>query len=439
MTMKRCKAIAWIVAAATAVTLLTGCSADPTKYEILNDEGYTVSVRYDANGGEFTAGTSVIVDSFDVSKAPKDGEGNAALSLLDPMHPSRLGTDKSTPKDGCFLVGWYRQCDKSVDENGNEVITYGERWDFEKDVLTVDPDGSYSADEPVLTLYAAWAPKFEIEVRERGTEYVQRGDFNPNEITELKTPAWNEETGELDMFAVPKRDGYTLKTLYLDPEGKQPVTAQTFAHPGVIDYETATVQNPLLTLYADYEVGEWYRIHTVDQLKDNIGINNSYEIMADLDFTDESWPTAFLQGNYNGTIRGNGHTIKNVTFEQNNFEKTGYGLFGSLADGAVVENITFDNVCFTVKKGVKLVDTCIGLFAGRISADATVKNVAVTNSTLQIATSFYCGTTEYSMGTVCGSGDATLIRPAQIAVEVVGENPDELKVTVEGNSVTVGD
>ena len=432
------KAIALSALALVFATFFVGCSAEPTEYEKNDELGYTVSVKFDANGGEFTTGTTVIVDSFNLETVPKDANGKALLALLDPMDPSRIGEDKATAKDNCFLVGWYQQCEKSVDENGNETFTYAKPWDFEKDVVTVDPNAAHSATEPVLTLYAAWAPKLEIEVREIGTDHVLSAEFNPSNGMTLTTPTWNEQTGKFDMFNIPKREGYTLKALYLDEEGQQPITDESFLHSAVINYENATVENEKLTLYAEYEQGEWYRIYTVDQLKDNAGVNNCYEIMADLDFTGESWPTALMQGNYNGVIRGNGHKISNVTFEQSNNDKTGYGLFGGLSEASVIENLTFDNICFTVKSGAKKSDTYIGLFAGRISDGATISNVAVTNSVLQIDAKAYFMTEQYAIGLVCGRGDASLVDPAQITCEIVGENPDGKTVTVSGNSVTIG-
>ncbi|MBR2489625.1 MAG: hypothetical protein IKB45_04055, partial [Clostridia bacterium] len=59
----RIKALFIAVLSLAAVALFAGCSAEKTPYEKNNDENYTVSVRFDANGGMFTTNTSVIVDS----------------------------------------------------------------------------------------------------------------------------------------------------------------------------------------------------------------------------------------------------------------------------------------------------------------------------------------------------------------------------------------
>ena len=46
-----------------SMCLFTACGSEQTPYEINDKENYTVSVKYDANGGVFTTNTSVIVDS----------------------------------------------------------------------------------------------------------------------------------------------------------------------------------------------------------------------------------------------------------------------------------------------------------------------------------------------------------------------------------------
>ena len=252
-------------------------------------------------------------------------------------------------------------------------------------------------------------------------------------------PAWDEESGTLEMFQFPEREGYTFDKAYYDADGKQAVTAATIAHTGTIDEATGTATGAVMNLYVDYTEGEWFRIYTAEQFKENASVNGCYDIMADLDFTDEIWPTSLMYGNFTGTIRGNGHTVKNVTLEHTNNSKINAGLFGNLTETAVIEDLSFDNVCFTMKAGTRMVEASFGLFAGKISAGATVSKVGITNGTLQIDSSCYFGTTEYSIGLVCGGGDASLVSPAQITCEAVGDDPAALKVTVNGNSVTIGD
>ena len=64
--------------------------------------------------------------------------------------------------------------------DGKAEVVYGSKWDFEKDTLSVAANKAYSASEPVLTLYAAWVPMFEIEFYDLSTgAYMESYTFNP--------------------------------------------------------------------------------------------------------------------------------------------------------------------------------------------------------------------------------------------------------------------
>ncbi len=439
--MKRmCKAAAFAALALAIATFFAGCTAEPTPYETNNDKGYTVSVKYDANGGIFTTNTSVIVDSFNASTAPQGADGKTAIALLSPDNAARGNDAFRAVNNGYFLAGWYQERFESTDEDGNTAYTYSGKWDFESDRLQVDPNGTYSSEQPVMTLYAAWVPLFEVAFYDRATgELVESFTYDPTTAEELQMPAWDTETGAVEMYDFPEREGYTFDKAYLDAEGKNAITTETITHTGAVNYETGTAKDSTMKLYVDYTEGEWYRIYTAEQFGDNASVNGCYEIMADLDFADEIWPTSLMYGNFTGIIHGNGHTIKNVTLEQTNNSKINAGLFGNLTETAVIEDLKLDNICFTMKAGTRMVDASFGLFAGKIATDATVKNVAITNSTLQIDSSCYFGVDEYSIGLVCGGGNAAVVSPAQITCKVVGDDPDAFKVTVNGNDVTIGD
>ena len=78
------KAILLVIAVFSAIMLLAGCSNEASPYEINNSENYTVSVKYDANGGTFTTNTSVIVDSYNLDEVKLNGNGKAEIALLSP-------------------------------------------------------------------------------------------------------------------------------------------------------------------------------------------------------------------------------------------------------------------------------------------------------------------------------------------------------------------
>ncbi len=415
-----------------AMLLLSGCGAEPTPYEKNDQEGYTVSVKFDANGGTFTTNSSVIMDSFNPANLQKNGEGMAEIALLSPDDPLRGNDSFEASRPGYFLAGWY-----AVRTEGSDgTYSYGEKWDFDSNLLTVDTNVTHSSATPVLTLYAAWIPRFEIQFCDKETgEVLKTLDFDP--ITEkVASPAWNTETGTLEMAKFPTRSGYTFTAAYYDDGFTKVLDTETVVHPGVVDYATGTAINPVLKLYVEYTEGEWYRIYTADQLADNANLNGHYEICADLDFADAIWPTVFMYGNFSGEIKGNGHTVKNVTFAQTNNSKANAGLFGQLTEKASITDLTFENVSFTIQAGTRVAGTNYGLLAGTVSGEAVLDGVKILKSALLIDSSCYFGVDDYSIGLVCGIG-GDVIPGAEISCTVVGDDPDRLSATVEGNTVTL--
>ncbi|MBQ4564104.1 MAG: hypothetical protein IJA58_06465 [Lachnospiraceae bacterium] len=419
-----------------AMFLFTACGEQEDPYRDNDAANYNVSVKYDANGGMFTTNTSVIVDSYNISDLKTNSEGNVEIALLSPDNSLR-GKDAFTAQNsGYFLAGWYAERTETLNEQGEKVYVYNKRWDFEESRLEVNPDETYSASEPVITLYAAWVPLFEIEFYALDTgEYLNRYTFNPEEVSEIKVPVWDEKTGAIEMFDFPERAGYTFDGVYLDAEGKEAVDTLTVTHPGTVDYVNGAAKDSVLKLYVDWKEGEWYHIYTAKQFKDNASVNGNYVLHADLDFADEIWPTSLMYGNYSGTIEGNGYTIKNVQIAQTNNSKVNAGMFGHLTEKAVFTDLTFENITFTIKAGTRVVGTSYGLLAGTISAEATFTNVAVKNSTLQIDSGCYFGADDYVIGLVCGMGDPGVIDYSGITCEAVGEKPESVKITINGNSV----
>ena len=130
----------------TALVFASGCALERSPYEINDSEDYTVSVKYDANGGIFTTNTFVIVDSYNVSDMDKNSEGDAEIMLISPDNKDR-GNDAFTAiKNGYFLAGWYSErTETGKDADGNPTYSYSGKWNFEEDALTVDTAKEYSS------------------------------------------------------------------------------------------------------------------------------------------------------------------------------------------------------------------------------------------------------------------------------------------------------
>lgn len=420
-----------------AALFANGCAAEQTPYDINDAENYKLSVKFDANGGIFTTNTTVIVDSYNLSDLPTGSDGKAQVALIAPDNAVRGNDAFTAVNNGYFLAGWYANRTETLDESGKTIYVYSDKWDFENDLLAVDKNGTYSAADPVMTLYAAWIPLFEIEFYDLATgAYLESYVFNPMLEEEILIPQWDTETGAIEMYDFPEKSGWTFNGVYYDAEGTKPVEGTTLNHPGVVDENNGVAKYPVLQLYVDWTEGEWYHIYNVEQFLDNASVNASFVIHADLDFEGKIWPSSLMHGNFAGQIQGNGHTFSNIAFEQTNNSKVNSGLFGNLTETASITDLTFENVTFTIKAGTRVNGANFGLFAGTVSEGAKVENVSILNSALQIDSASYFGTDDFCLGLVCGLG-TTDIDYTGITCTAVGDNADTLVITVNDGIVTL--
>ena len=414
------------------------CSSEATPYEENDAAGFTVSIRYDANGGFFATSTGIIMDSYNLSGMTPGPNGQVSLGLLAPEDSRRGSSDTFlATKNGYFLEGWYTERTETTDANGNTTYTYANKWDFSTDVLELDPNKTYTSSEPVLTLYACWVPMFEIQFVDLATQEVMGSyTFNPYTAAAIQVPQWDVKTGAMEMYRFPEKKGCTFQAAYYDAEGTQAAT-DVVNHTGKI-LENGTAEGNVMKLYVDYMDGQWYHIYNAEQLKDNANPNGHYILEADLDFADETWPAIFATGSFSGSIEGNGHTIKNVTFKQTKMDAENTGLFGTLQSGCVIENVTFENVTFTIEKGFNRAAN-YGLFAGSIYEGATLTNVQIKNSTLLINSGARFATDDYAIGLVCGAGKADQLAGAEISYAMTGKNPEKYTIALDddGNSLII--
>lgn len=438
-----------------AAVFLTSCFDDPSPYGEYDESNYNVSVKYDANGGFFSTNTSVIVDSYNISKLPTDANGNKKLTLVSPDDQVR-GSENAfvASKAGHFLAGWYTEKTPVVDEQGNELdangkiaaisgeevaYTYSGRWDFENGTYAVDPNKEYSSSEPVVTLYAAWLPEFSFEFYDLDTgALLKTFTFDPMYVTSIKLPEWNMSTGLLDMHEFPAVENMTYNNVYLDPAGEQPVVGSVVKHTGVIDLEAVTQTGEAMKLYVDMLDGKWYNIYNVDQFIKNASPTGNYNILADLDFEGKSWSTTLMHGDFSGTIKGNGYKISNITISQTDIAKVNTGLFGALTASATIENVNFENITLNITAGSRLPNANFGLFAGTIASGAKLENVEISGK-LVISPSPLI-TENTTIGVFCGEGSVGSVDISGIRVEALppaDEYTDPITLVVSGNTVKV--
>ena len=438
MKLTKIKLTALFAAALCLLLVLSGCSQWELPYEGLNSEGYTVSVRFDPTGGAFANTENVqVVDVFRLADAKKDASGNYQLKLITPDDSRRGDRAFSISKNGCFFAGWYRECSPRTDASGNPLDTYGRPtsesgleqgytysglWNFESDTLSV-PEGNYSSEEPFLTLYAAWIPYFNFEF------YVQneQGGFDlyeSKQLIELDIPAWDLSTGKLNMNSFPEIDGMTFESAYLDEAMTKPITEKLT---GDIDYEHGVSATEKICVYTKFAEGEWYRISTAEQFVKNSKLGGCYYIEADLDFTGLNWSAALAGGAFTGKIEGGGHKFSNITFIQADNSKTNGGLFGSLASGASIRGVSFENIKYTLGAGSRMQAPHFGLLCGQLSADATLDSVSVSGSEFIISGDIY--PQEYTLGALVGNGDNRGVSLSGISVKLAEGAESKISIT----------
>lgn len=402
---------------------LSSCGSKST-VDKLYDDGYTIKVTYDANGGNFLGREGVsIIDMFNPSDYEAESDGTVKIKLLDPtspLRPSSTGqTDSITLLNSeHFLVGWYQSRElvknsdgKLLSEDGKVIIesaeegkyvyadnnqsavpayTYSDPWDFTTDKV------EYTGESIDMTLYAAWSLYFKFDYyyevdgawQKAGTTSFNYKTVNAEGSTTsdkdtIVLPDWSDgamnyksKYANGEEYSFPSVSGMTFESAYTDEECTQKIE-KSFTHPGTLDFETGVAQNRVQNIYVKALKGDYYKIETASQFVNNVNVNGYYEILADLDFTGLNWSLGFMAGEFNGKIYTNGETrtFKNITANCT-ASATSAGLFGTIGDNAEISNISFENVTVSFSKSNLSREITYGLFAGYIREGATLTNVS---------------------------------------------------------------
>lgn len=476
----------------------SACSSStlPEKYE---KKGYVISVTYDANGGDFMNRDGVsVMDMFNPSHFEADGNDEIHIKLTEPTDEIRESGSKDNitlGKEGHFLAGWYTnrqvltntegqvideagtvlylQEDGSyayaeTDENGKPkkgtpAYTYSGYWDFENDTI----DYKLGTGKTALTLYAGWVPFYEFHYyyeKDGEWTYYAKTTFDYKKTNEEGSKEWDQDTiftpqwtdgavqyaktyENKETYNFPKPNGTTFVKAYQDPERTVEI-GESWTHAGTLDQEKGEAVDRIQNVYVDFVDGEQYRIETAKQLEKHVNLKGHYEIKADLDFSGEdvSWPAAFVSGKFEGKMFSTaGHTfkIKNPTAVFSSSTDTKGGLFGSVAAGAEIKNLVFENVTTDIESVTgRLPDFKLGLFAGEIEESATLENVTVGGLLRLGKVTFLNG---YSINLLTNSEEEVAgLTATEIKLQVYGQDLGEFMpadqrylYSVDPNGVTV--
>ena len=447
-----------------AVFMICSCKdADPS--ENYDELGYSIKIEFDANGSYFGNSTQLKVsDYYKLEDLMTNENGMRELKIIDPESQIRNNIAPGNAHElsrgavkGYFFAGWYTEKTAMKDENGNTYYEYGGKWNFETDVLEIDPNKEYTASVPTITLYAAWVkiPTIEIFDGENSLGKIEISNPANTNNAVIKTPYIDLEKGEYNFGVIKTLLSDRIVTgddakvtsfyegLYLDKELIEKL-GETYTHPYEYDEQTATIKNEELKLYVNYDEkdGEWYRIYSAKQLANNAKADGNYEIMADITFDGmTAWPNVFRNNTFTGSIIGNGHTISNVNIESTSGQY--FGMFKSISKDAKIENVSFDGITAKLERAYRNPGGRYAVFAATIEEGFKFEDVSFANVSLKISDSaIVIVTADYEIGLLCADGysDDLGVSLDGFTVGVSVSEPASaynLVITVDGNQVGI--
>lgn len=311
-------------------------------------------------------------------------------------------------------------------EKTTPAYTFSEPWDFATDTV----DFKVGTEKYELTLYAAWVPVFTFEYYYKpgadaewtkfattDFDYPSAQTVDRTDLSKVKDcviiPDWSTETGKMEhkytvdsAYTFPSLENMTFKAAYADKECTQKITREEpLKHAGYINYDTATSVNGAQPVYVQFDEGNHYRVSTAKQFADINDPTGYFTILSDeldfdcfvdyatggeLSFTKTEtaspirWPSKLTTSTFTGRIEGEGGkkvTFKNVGARMGTSTSTVNvdfgGLFGEIGAGAVIKNVSFENVILDVQNVNSKQGAKFGMFAGNIDDDATVENVTL--------------------------------------------------------------
>ena len=322
-----------LFASVAAAFMLGGCSFGESFEDVLANNNLKAQVTYYSNGGEFE-GSSNKKDMYYKSGAKALNIGEDSVTN---------GTAQITRANYHF-GGWYYAV---LDKDGNPVYedeakkTYklGDPVDFSKPLQEGDH----------WIIVAAWLADVKVNVM----LVCDEGLSIPVEVEEGQQAVTYKKGDIVETRA------YSTADVVVNPgDGKAPFdfdkSAYTFVDYYADEACTQPVQWPIqrqdtdVTIYAKYLQGKWEVIRSVKDATDmfnNITTGKRYYLARNVDLSGKKVAAKTV---FDGEIQGNGFKLSNLTIVKSKI--TGgskVSLFGDIQDGAVIENLTLDNLTFS--------------------------------------------------------------------------------------------
>lgn len=131
-----------------------------------------------------------------------------------------------------------------------------------------------------------------------------------------------------------------------------------------------------------------YTAEDLDLIDDNTtNLAKNYKLMADIDLQDKPYDRSVITGTFNGHFDGNGYTIYNLIINSTASGNPDVAFFIALGNGAIVENLTFDNPYVHNEYG-KRASVITASNAQKTSGSYTIRNCHVINCDVKTTTQY---------------------------------------------------
>lgn len=351
---KKITVLSLLLVLAVCVVALVACKGNPLTRDDIENQGYTVMVKYDFNGGiNNDALQTVTIYVRPNSRIPQPGGVGASFG--------------GPTQQGKTLRGFY----KGTKNDSGEIEYADTPWNFQSDKVTES-----------ITLYALWWDNYVIAV------HCDDDEGHVEKVNISRDPQTGEAATVESGFLTPTLLGMSGRTIisYYTSASRQPENEITF--PRKLDFHDEE-GGRVIDIYVESREGAWMVIRTADEFATAIsnasaGSRNFY-IKNDIDMSQTQRQVKFPD-RYSGTFDGNGKTISNLTITQSIPAKTSgmvyLGLFRELEGKAKILNVNFKDVALVADTtgGGRLQDIFVGMLAGYVYNGATLTNVTLSGT-----------------------------------------------------------
>lgn len=354
-----------------SVCLFTGCHLNENKTfdEFVTEHDLKANIVYILNDGSFKNKSKIFNMYYPAGAKPYE------ITLEVPADGS-IGNAQIDKRNGYTFDGWYL----AETSGGVPVYEDGTVYDREagldssKSVKSTSEKFDFSAElseNDEIYLVARWTTDARLNVKliTEGYDVLKSGDdeYRTGDIIN-SYPIPDNGVGNVgDM--VFEAEGYTFVSYYTDETGATRFNS----------WPVMTPENEEdVTIYAKFIEGTWTVVENtsgIAKLFGSGGTTRNYYFIEDVDCADlnAQRPLAL----FSGTIKGNGHVIKNLKLNVSSALSTGgnASMFGNIRESAVIEDITIENLTTTCSVRSNA-DVDVFFMCKSVADGATIKNVS---------------------------------------------------------------